>query len=195
MVHRDAQLLHRDPSPSLPPLFLGFGFLWNSPSYGYVNVTPAAAVWHSNATLNADFFLVTTPADPPANTSDPVTLSPFAQMLSGLVSVTGFAPPMPYYATGFIQVSRLCLVAGGAIPTCGQVFFVVVVGRGSFDARPQAYSSAPPPPLGHPQSKNRYRNQTQLLDVARGYVCVTLWHRCPPTLFVYALALASHDLG
>ncbi len=85
-------------------LCAGFGFLWNSPSYGYVNISGDGATWFSNATLNADFFIVTTPATPPVNVTDDALLSPYAQMLSGLVAVTGNAPTMPYYATGFIQV-------------------------------------------------------------------------------------------
>jgi alpha-glucosidase (family GH31 glycosyl hydrolase) len=85
-------------------LCAGFGFLWNSPSYGFVNISGDGATWFSNATLNADFFIVTTPATPPVNVTDDALLSPYAQMLSGLVAVTGNAPTMPYYATGFIQV-------------------------------------------------------------------------------------------
>ena len=32
---------------------LGYGFLWNLPSYGYVNISEAEISWFSNATLNA----------------------------------------------------------------------------------------------------------------------------------------------
>jgi alpha-D-xyloside xylohydrolase len=94
----------------------GYGFLWNLPSYGWVNLTNAQLAWHSNATMNADFWVTTLPP-----TSDPA-VSPHALLLHNMVDVVGHAPAAPYYATGFIQC------------------------------------------------KDRYRNQTQLMDVARGYV-------------------------
>jgi hypothetical protein len=35
---------------------LGYGFLWNLPSYGWVNITEDELGWFSNATLNAGGF-------------------------------------------------------------------------------------------------------------------------------------------
>jgi hypothetical protein len=54
--------------------------------------------------LNVDFFVTTTPASPPTNATDPAQTSPFFQTLAPIISIIGNAPPMPYYATGFIQV-------------------------------------------------------------------------------------------
>ena len=99
---------------------IGYAFVWNSPSYGFVNLTTDALTWYSNATMNVDFWIATTPA--PASTASSTRTSPFAALLSSAMGVLGHAPAMPWYATGFIQC------------------------------------------------KDRYRNQSQLLDVARGYV-------------------------
>ena len=97
---------------------VGYGFLWNSPSYGFVNVSEAATSWYSDATMGADMWISTLPADFVAG--GPV--SPYRPLLSQYVDAVGHAPQMPYYATGFIQC------------------------------------------------KDRYRNQSQLLAVAQGYV-------------------------
>jgi alpha-D-xyloside xylohydrolase len=97
---------------------LGYGFVWNSPAMGNVSLTEAALSWSAEATLGVDLWITTTPAD-----FDPASgVSPYAPLLRRYVDAVGHAPPMPYYATGFVQC------------------------------------------------KDRYRNQSQLLDVARGYV-------------------------
>ena len=104
---------------SIPFYFstVGYGFVWNSAGYGSVDAGPGGIAWASNVSLGEDVWITTTPADF-VNTSG---RSPYAAILSNYVDAVGHAPPMPYYATGFIQC------------------------------------------------KDRYRNQTQLLDVARGY--------------------------
>jgi alpha-D-xyloside xylohydrolase len=97
---------------------LGYGFVWNSPAYGYVDLSESALTWMANATLGVDFWLTTTSTD-----FDPSAgVSPYAQLLSNYVDAVGHASTMPFYSTGFIQC------------------------------------------------KDRYRNQSQLLDVAHGYV-------------------------
>jgi len=96
---------------------LGYGFVWNLPSYGYTNLTENSLQWFSNATLTIDMWITTTSTEFNANTT-----SQYTQLLSNYVDAVGHAPTMPYYSTGFIQC------------------------------------------------KDRYRNQTQLLEVARGYV-------------------------
>lgn len=121
----------------------GYGFLWNSPSYGSVNISGDAITWFSNATRNVDFWVTTTPADQAAAAgtdrgqaqaaaeadplplpADPALSSPYASLLRRYMDAVGHAAAdgLPYYATGFIQC------------------------------------------------KDRYRNQTQLLQVAREYV-------------------------
>ncbi len=39
---------------------MSYGFVWNSASYGYVNVAPTGIHWYSNATLNVDMWITTT---------------------------------------------------------------------------------------------------------------------------------------
>ena len=76
---------------------VGYGFLWNLPSYGNLSITPENITWFSAASQNIDFWVTTTP---PAATS---TVSPYATLLRQFVDVVGHAPPMPFYSTGFIQ--------------------------------------------------------------------------------------------
>ena len=90
---------------------MGFGFLWNLPSYGNVSITPEKVSWFSAASLNVDFWITTTPSS---------SLS-YPSLLHRFVDAVGHAPAMPFYSTGFIQ------------------------------------------------SKNRYRRQEQVVEVARGY--------------------------
>lgn len=86
----------------------GYAFLWNVPSYGAVNASAGdGIVWIANATSAVDMWIST---------------GAYSQLLAQYADAVGHAPPMPYYATGFIQ------------------------------------------------SKNRYRNQSQLMAVAEGYV-------------------------
>lgn len=75
---------------------LGYGFVWNLPSYGYVNATEEAIEWNSVAALNADFWITTT-------SSATSTATPFNDLLQHYVDAVGHAPPMPFYSTGFIQ--------------------------------------------------------------------------------------------
>ena len=97
---------------------LGYGFVWNSPAYGYNSITEDEITWYANATLGVDMWITTTSAgfDPKSGAS------PYAELLSNYVDAVGHASTMPYYSTGFIQC------------------------------------------------KDRYRNQSQVLDVARGYI-------------------------
>jgi alpha-D-xyloside xylohydrolase len=95
---------------------LGYGFLWNLPSFGYVNVSNTGTEWYSNSTYQLDFWVGTTPLDHPSSRP------PYGPILSRYVDATGHPPVMPDFATGFWQC------------------------------------------------KNRYRNQTQVLDIAEGYI-------------------------
>jgi hypothetical protein len=44
-----AAVFVRPHTPTLP----GYGFLWNSPSYGFCNITASSIEWFSNATVGA----------------------------------------------------------------------------------------------------------------------------------------------
>jgi alpha-D-xyloside xylohydrolase len=86
---------------------LGYGFVWNSPAYGYVDLSETALTWFANATLAVDFWITTTP-----DNGDPSVTgtSPYTDLLQHYVDAVGHASTMPYYATGFIQckVRRDC---------------------------------------------------------------------------------------
>ena len=41
---------------------LGYGFVWNSPGFGFADLSESALSWYANATLNADFWITTTEA-------------------------------------------------------------------------------------------------------------------------------------
>lgn len=73
---------------------MGYGFVWNSPAYGYVNLSSTALEWSADATLNVDFWVTVAPAG---------SANPTADLLSQYVDAVGHATTMPYYATGFIQ--------------------------------------------------------------------------------------------
>ena len=77
---------------------IGYGFLFNSPGYGFVNFSAAGTTWFANATKNIDFWVVTTPSEAAASTG-----SILKHLLARYVDVAGHAPPMPTYSTGFIQ--------------------------------------------------------------------------------------------
>ena len=74
---------------------IGYGFLWNLPSYGNLSISPENTTWFSEASQNVDFWITTTPAA--------TSTSPYATLLRQFVDVVGHAPPMPFYSTGFIQ--------------------------------------------------------------------------------------------
>ena len=75
---------------------VGYGFLWNLPSYGNLSISPENITWFSAASQNIDFWVTTTPATIS-------TASPFAALLHQFVDAVGHAPTMPFYSTGFIQ--------------------------------------------------------------------------------------------
>ena len=92
---------------------VGYGFLWNLPSYGNLSITPENITWFSAASQNVDFWVTTTPAIPstsPYTTTSTTstspyatTTSPYANLLRQFVDAVGHAPQMPFYSTGFIQ--------------------------------------------------------------------------------------------
>ena len=81
---------------------LGYGFLWDLPSFGNVSVSGDAIAWHSQASVVVDFWITTTSGTPNS------TVSPFRDLLKHFVDAVGHAPTMPYYATGFIQCKNRC---------------------------------------------------------------------------------------
>jgi alpha-D-xyloside xylohydrolase len=77
----------------------GYAILWNSPAYGYFNVSTDSVDFFANATGCVDFWVTTTPGgfDPSQG------VSPLAPLLSQHADAVGHAPAMPYFATGYIQ--------------------------------------------------------------------------------------------
>ena len=95
---------------------LGYSVLWNVPAFGSANFSDTTLAWEATTATQIDLWIAVTPASLSPGES------PLAPLLRGYVDVTGHAPKLPFWATGFWQC------------------------------------------------KNRYRNQSQVLDVARGYV-------------------------
>jgi alpha-D-xyloside xylohydrolase len=130
---------------------VGYAFVWNSPSYGFVNLTASALQWYSNATLNADVWVT-------ATRSPMVSPSPYLDLLASVVDVMGHAPVMPFYATGFIQCknryrnqSQVCVCA--VVPV-----HLAVPEHLSLSAVPVLVNSTV------------HGADTQVLDVSREYV-------------------------
>jgi alpha-D-xyloside xylohydrolase len=91
----------------------GYGFLWNIPAFGYIDINNDYTEWAANSSQQIDYWVTTTNVQ--------VTYSPYGDLLSHYVDAVGHPPILPEYASGFWQC------------------------------------------------KDRYRNQTQILDVAQGY--------------------------
>ncbi len=70
---------------------LGYGFLWNNPATGNVELSENRTRWSADATRKIDFVVI---AGNPKEVSE------------ALADLTGHAPEMPHWATGFWQ-SRL----------------------------------------------------------------------------------------
>ena len=82
--------------PFLASRDLGWGMLWNLPSYGTFNLSTSRFTFSTvDAPSQLDFFVCTTPM--------PLTTSALVPIVNRYVDVTGHAPLLPTYATGFIQ--------------------------------------------------------------------------------------------
>lgn len=85
------ELVQRNSEVSVPFLVssLGYGFLWNHPGVGRVELAANGTRWVAEALQQFDYWV--TAGDEPA------------QVLSNYAQVTGLPPAMPYWATGFWQ--------------------------------------------------------------------------------------------
>ena len=85
------ELIQRNTEVSIPFLLSsrGYGFLWNNPAIGRVELAQNATRWVSEAAPQIDYWITTgeTPAD----------------ILSSYADVTGHAPEFPEWASGFWQ--------------------------------------------------------------------------------------------
>eukprot|EP00658_Telonema_sp_P-2_P071820 TRINITY_DN61027_c0_g1_i2.p1 TRINITY_DN61027_c0_g1~~TRINITY_DN61027_c0_g1_i2.p1 ORF type:complete len:640 (-),score=132.93 TRINITY_DN61027_c0_g1_i2:141-2060(-) len=74
----------------------GYGFLWNHPGFGSVQVGEDRMSWTANATLQIDYW-VTTSA--PGSAS----LPPYRDIFKNYASASGHPPQLPHQYTGFWQ--------------------------------------------------------------------------------------------
>jgi alpha-D-xyloside xylohydrolase len=112
----------------------GYGFVWNTPAYGWVNATSAGQVtWFANSTAQLDYWIGSSPATP-----DPQPPLP--------LSTLGVDSPNSTFAATLRRVSD-------------------AIGHSTI---------LPASVRGLIQSKNRYRNQTQLLGVVEQYIALQL---------------------
>jgi len=85
------ELIQRNTEVTIPFLFSsrGYGFLWNNPAVGRVELGYNATRWVAEATPQIDYWITTgeTPAE----------------ILSNYADVTGHAPEFPEWASGFWQ--------------------------------------------------------------------------------------------
>src|SRR5258706_2074040 len=83
-------LVHRNGEVSIPFLISsrGYGFLWNNPGVGHVELATNRTRWVAEASRQIDYWV--TAGDP-------------RQILSRYADVTGHAPKLPPWATGFWQ--------------------------------------------------------------------------------------------
>ena len=85
------ELIQRNTEVSIPFMLSsrGYGFLWNNPAVGRVELAQNATRWVSEAAPQIDYWITTgeTPAD----------------ILSSYADVTGHAPEFPEWASGFWQ--------------------------------------------------------------------------------------------
>ncbi len=83
-------LVHRNGEVSIPFLISsrGYGFLWNNPGVGHVELATNRTRWVAEAARQIDYWV--TAGDP-------------GQVLSRYADVTGHAPRLPSWATGFWQ--------------------------------------------------------------------------------------------
>ena len=85
------ELIQRNTEVSIPFLFSsrGYGFLWNNPAVGRVELGYNATRWVAEAAPQIDYW-ITTGENP-------------AEILSNYADVTGHAPEFPAWASGFWQ--------------------------------------------------------------------------------------------
>ena len=124
---------------------LGYAFVWNLPSLGSVDIGSDTTTWVSNATLGLDIWVATTPV--PARTAK--------KTARAAAAAAGGAGSVP--STYVPQVS---------VPARRSFHFDLLHEYADAVGHP---TPMPTWTTGFIQCKDRYRNQTQLLNVARGY--------------------------
>lgn len=85
------QLMHWNTKSTIPYLYssLGYGFLWNNPAPGRVETTKNHTLWSADSCYQADYLVMV--GDTPA------------AVAKTYCDLTGYAPRMPQWASGFWQ--------------------------------------------------------------------------------------------
>lgn len=85
------ELMHWNTKSTMPLIYssLGYGFLWNNPSPGHVEFAKNRTVWKADSCYQADYLVF-------AGDSPKAVMNKYCHL-------TGFAPVLPHWATGFWQ--------------------------------------------------------------------------------------------
>lgn len=84
-------LVHYNTKSTLPYLYssLGYGFFWNNPSPGRCETARNHTLWCSDSTYQADYLIFMG--------------EKLADVMKSYCGLTGYAPPFPFWASGFWQ--------------------------------------------------------------------------------------------
>jgi alpha-glucosidase (family GH31 glycosyl hydrolase) len=79
----------------------GYGLMLAQPGYGWLRVdeAPSTSVFNASSSATIDLWITTTPGTPVFSASEP---HPLLALLSQYADAVGYAPPMPFFASGFI---------------------------------------------------------------------------------------------
>ena len=114
-----------------------YGFLWNTPAVGRVELGVSATCWVAEGAQQLDYFVVYGDT--------------YADILNRYADVTGYAPPLPEWASGFWQCKlryetqdELMNVAreyksGGTAALGDRVGFLQAVADGDLGLRPRFF--------------------------------------------------------
>jgi alpha-D-xyloside xylohydrolase len=79
----------------------GYGVMMAQPGYGWLRVdaSPSVSVFNASSQATLDMWITTTPSTPVYAQGTP---HPLLALLSQYADAVGYAPPMPFFTTGFI---------------------------------------------------------------------------------------------
>eukprot|EP00959_Pyramimonas_sp_CCMP1952_P045264 945444-Pyramimonas_sp.AAC.1 len=82
----------------------GYGFLWNSASFGGFSANATHVEWVTEGSGMLDMWVTWPRAGRRGDRSDARSSNnPFHLAMGAFAAATGFPPPMPHFATGFWQ--------------------------------------------------------------------------------------------
>jgi len=77
---------------------LGYGFLWNLPAFGHVEICDEGSEWHAKAVRGVDYWVTTAREDEAGGI--------WRGLLERFTLVSGRVQPLPWFATGFWQCNN-----------------------------------------------------------------------------------------